>query len=140
MLVIRGAYIRGGLYSGGLAFGILRYFTNLCKVYGCEVLVFLRFQYDQTKIMGRVSCKVTKMGLTYTTENCQSYCYILYPLILGFCAHEFIVDCKKFKSSAGIEVVDIAKRLQDYGMFYLLDPIPLVGKSTTKLLPQLISL
>ena len=25
MLVIRGAYIRGGLYSGGLVFGILRY-------------------------------------------------------------------------------------------------------------------
>ena len=26
MFVIRGAYIRGGLYSGGLIFGILRYF------------------------------------------------------------------------------------------------------------------
>ena len=25
MLVIKGAYIRGGLYSGGLIFGILRY-------------------------------------------------------------------------------------------------------------------
>lgn len=37
--------------------------------------------------------------------------------ISGYCAHEFIADCRKFKKSAGIEVVDIAKRLQDYGMF-----------------------
>ena len=33
----------------------------------------------------------------------------------GYCAHEFIVDCRKFKKSADISVVDIAKRLQDYG-------------------------
>lgn len=30
-------------------------------------------------------------------------------------AHEFIIDCKPFKKSAGVEVVDIAKRLMDYG-------------------------
>ena len=33
----------------------------------------------------------------------------------GYCAHEFILDCKRFKPSAGIEPIDIAKRLQDYG-------------------------
>ena len=33
----------------------------------------------------------------------------------GFCAHEFIIDCREFKKSTGVEVVDIAKRLQDYG-------------------------
>ncbi len=31
------------------------------------------------------------------------------------CAHEFILDTRKFKNSSGIEVIDIAKRLQDYG-------------------------
>ena len=31
MLVIRGAYIRRGLYSGGLTFGILRYVSNRTK-------------------------------------------------------------------------------------------------------------
>ena len=35
----------------------------------------------------------------------------------GNCAHEFILDCRNFKKTAGIEVIDIAKRLQDYGMF-----------------------
>ena len=37
------------------------------------------------------------------------------PFFTGYCAHEFIIDCKKFKASAGIEPIDIAKRLQDYG-------------------------
>jgi glycine dehydrogenase len=31
------------------------------------------------------------------------------------CAHEFIIDAREFKKSAGIEVDDIAKRLMDYG-------------------------
>lgn len=53
--------------------------------------------------------------------------YIKLPLLLfslltdaGFCAHEFIIDCREFKKSTGVEVVDIAKRLQDYGklIFY----------------------
>jgi glycine dehydrogenase len=30
-------------------------------------------------------------------------------------AHEFIIDCRPFKQSAGIEIDDIAKRLMDYG-------------------------
>ena len=35
----------------------------------------------------------------------------------GLCAHEFILDCRDFKKTSGIEVIDIAKRLQDYGSF-----------------------
>jgi glycine dehydrogenase len=34
----------------------------------------------------------------------------------GYCAHEFIIDAKDFKKTAGVEAMDIAKRLQDYGM------------------------
>ena len=30
-------------------------------------------------------------------------------------AHEFIVDVRPYKKTAGIEAVDIAKRLMDYG-------------------------
>ena len=37
---------------------------------------------------------------------------------VGYCAHEFIIDCKRFKASAGIDTIDIAKRLQDYGELY----------------------
>lgn len=40
---------------------------------------------------------------------------ILYTGSGGTCAHEFIVDLRPFKKTAGIEAEDIAKRLIDYG-------------------------
>lgn len=40
---------------------------------------------------------------------------ILYTGANDTCAHEFIVDLRPFKSSAGIEAEDVAKRLMDYG-------------------------
>lgn len=40
---------------------------------------------------------------------------ILYTNQNGMCAHEFIIDAREFKESAGIEAIDIAKRLQDFG-------------------------
>ena len=33
----------------------------------------------------------------------------------GYCAHEFILDCRPFEKSAGLRIDDIAKRLMDYG-------------------------
>lgn len=40
---------------------------------------------------------------------------ILYTDENGICAHEFIVDLRPFKNTAGIEAEDVAKRLMDYG-------------------------
>jgi glycine dehydrogenase len=40
---------------------------------------------------------------------------ILYTDENGTCAHEFIVDLRPFKNTAGIEAEDVAKRLMDYG-------------------------
>ncbi len=40
---------------------------------------------------------------------------ILYTNHNGQCAHEFIVDLRPFKKTAGIEAEDVAKRLIDYG-------------------------
>lgn len=40
---------------------------------------------------------------------------ILYTGSGGTCAHEFIVDLRPFKKTAGIEAEDVAKRLVDYG-------------------------
>ena len=37
---------------------------------------------------------------------------ILYTNQQGMCAHEFIVDIRPFQKTAGIEAIDIAKRLQ----------------------------
>ena len=33
----------------------------------------------------------------------------------GTCAHEFILDLRKFEQTADIKVIDVAKRLIDYG-------------------------
>ena len=45
----------------------------------------------------------------------ESHYPILYAGNNNTCAHEFIVDLRPFKSQAGIEAEDVAKRLMDYG-------------------------
>jgi glycine dehydrogenase len=45
----------------------------------------------------------------------EKYYKVLYGGVNGTCAHEFIVDLRPFKTSAGIEAEDVAKRLMDYG-------------------------
>jgi len=38
---------------------------------------------------------------------------------VGFNAHEFILDVSPFKSTAGVDEMDVAKRLQDYGEVFI---------------------
>ncbi|RYP11324.1 hypothetical protein DL764_000142 [Monosporascus ibericus] len=60
----------------------------------------------------------TKIGLlnaNYMLSRLQPHYPILYTNAHGRCAHEFILDARPFRESAGVEVIDIAKRLQDYG-------------------------
>jgi glycine dehydrogenase len=51
----------------------------------------------------------------------------LYTAPNGRVAHEFIADCRDFKRTAGIEVVDIAKRLMDYGYHAPTVSFPVAG-------------
>ena len=51
---------------------------------------------------------------------------ILYKGESGRAAHEFIIDCRPFKEK-GIEVVDIAKRLMDYGYHAPTVSFPVAG-------------
>ena len=59
--------------------------------------------------------QVAILNANYMKKRLESHYKILFTGSSGMVAHEFIVDCREFKKSAGIEVVDIAKRLQDYG-------------------------
>lgn len=59
--------------------------------------------------------KITLLNANYILSRLKSHYPILYTNAAGRCAHEFILDVRKFKDSAGIEAIDIAKRLQDYG-------------------------
>jgi glycine dehydrogenase len=59
--------------------------------------------------------KVAILNANYMANRLEKYYPILYKGAKGRVAHEFILDLRSFKSSAGVEVEDIAKRLMDYG-------------------------
>jgi len=63
----------------------------------------------------RKATKTALLNANYLLARLKDHYPILYTNDNGRCAHEFIVDIRPFKASAGIEVVDVAKRLQDYG-------------------------
>lgn len=55
------------------------------------------------------------LNANYIKERLESHYSILYTGLSGRSAHEFIIDLRPFKQSAGIEATDLAKRLMDYG-------------------------
>ncbi|KAK5680221.1 glycine decarboxylase subunit P [Elasticomyces elasticus] len=59
--------------------------------------------------------KITLLNANYILSRLKPHYPILYTNDKGRCAHEFILDVRKFKDTSGIEAIDIAKRLQDYG-------------------------
>lgn len=63
----------------------------------------------------RKATQVAILNANYMKKKLENHYKILFTGSTGMVAHEFIVDCREFKKSAGVEVVDIAKRLQDYG-------------------------
>ncbi|KAI0172812.1 glycine dehydrogenase [Hypoxylon sp. FL1284] len=59
--------------------------------------------------------KLTLLNANYILSRLKPHYQILYVNTHGRCAHEFILDARPFSKSAGVEAIDIAKRLQDYG-------------------------
>ncbi len=59
--------------------------------------------------------KITLLNANYILSRLRPYYPILYTNENDRCAHEFILDTRKFKDTAGVEAIDVAKRLQDYG-------------------------
>ncbi|MCJ1386257.1 glycine decarboxylase subunit P [Xylographa soralifera] len=59
--------------------------------------------------------KITLLNANYILSRLKPHYPVLYTNTAGRCAHEFILDVRNFKESAGIEAIDVAKRLQDYG-------------------------
>lgn len=59
--------------------------------------------------------KITLLNANYILSRLKPHYPILYTNAAGRCAHEFILDVRNFKESAGIEAIDVAKRLQDFG-------------------------
>ena len=58
--------------------------------------------------------EIAILNANYIKKRLEGSYDILYTGIKGRSAHELIIDCRPFRESK-IEVVDIAKRLMDYG-------------------------
>jgi glycine dehydrogenase len=55
------------------------------------------------------------LNANYIAKRLDPYYPVLYRGARGMVAHECIIDLRPLKKSAGVEVVDVAKRLMDYG-------------------------
>ena len=66
------------------------------------------------------------LNANYMKERLQGHFTTLYTGEMGRAAHEMILDCRSFKQN-GIEVVDIAKRLMDYGFHAPTVSFPVAG-------------
>jgi glycine dehydrogenase len=59
--------------------------------------------------------KAAILNANYVAERLEQAYPVLYRGAQGRVAHECILDMRKLKTSSGVEVEDIAKRLMDYG-------------------------
>ncbi|MBB5397738.1 aminomethyl-transferring glycine dehydrogenase [Mucilaginibacter sp. AK015] len=66
------------------------------------------------------------LNANYIKTRLKDHYNVLYTGANGRCAHEMILDCRSFKAY-GVEVVDIAKRLMDYGFHAPTVSFPVAG-------------
>jgi glycine dehydrogenase len=71
--------------------------------------------------------KVAILNANYVAKKLGAEFPVLYSGPGGLIAHECILDMRPFKTSAGIEVEDIAKRLIDYGFHPPTVSFPVAG-------------
>ncbi|HMK04017.1 MAG TPA: aminomethyl-transferring glycine dehydrogenase [Ferruginibacter sp.] len=85
--------------------------------YGSASILLISYAY--IKMLGgegvKKATELAILNANYMKAKLEKYYKILYTGTNGFCAHEFIVELRSFKTSAGIEAEDVAKRLMDYG-------------------------
>jgi glycine dehydrogenase len=86
--------------------------------------------YGYIKMLGakglKQSTEIAILNANYIKERLEGYYPTLYSGENGRAAHEMIIDCRDFKTN-GIEVVDIAKRLMDYGFHAPTVSFPVAG-------------
>ena len=71
--------------------------------------------------------KVAILNANYIAKRLEPHYPVLYKGKNGTVAHECIVDPRPLKTSAGVEVEDIAKRLMDYGFHAPTVSFPVAG-------------
>jgi glycine dehydrogenase len=85
--------------------------------YGSALALLISYGY--LKMLGSDGLKeATKMAIlnaNYMMNELKEDFPILYRGVNGFVGHEMILDCNQFSKTADVQVIDIAKRLMDYG-------------------------
>src|SRR6185503_1954787 len=85
--------------------------------YGSPSIVTISWVY--IALMGRdgmtKATQVAIVSANYMAKRLEKYYPVLYTGSSGLVAHEFILDLRQFREAAGIEAMDVAKRLMDYG-------------------------
>jgi glycine dehydrogenase len=71
--------------------------------------------------------EVAILNANYMARRLEAHYKVLYTGRNGRVAHEFILDARPFKKTAGVEVDDIAKRLMDYGFHAPTMSFPVAG-------------
>ncbi|RDX73249.1 Glycine dehydrogenase (decarboxylating), mitochondrial, partial [Mucuna pruriens] len=81
--------------------------------------LILPISYSYIAMMGSKglteASKVAILNANYMAKRLENHYPVLFRGVNGTVAHEFIIDLRGFKNTAGIEPEDVAKRLIDYG-------------------------
>ncbi|XP_057425347.1 glycine dehydrogenase (decarboxylating), mitochondrial isoform X2 [Lotus japonicus] len=81
--------------------------------------LILPISYTYIAMMGSQgltdASKIAILNANYMAKRLENYYPVLFRGVNGTVAHEFIIDLRGFKNTAGIEPEDVAKRLMDYG-------------------------
>jgi glycine dehydrogenase len=97
--------------------------------YGSASILLISYAY--IKMLGakglKSSTEYAILNANYMKKRLENDFSILYTAANGTCAHEFIVDLRPFKQSAGIEAEDVAKRLMDYNFHAPTLSFPVAG-------------
>jgi len=79
----------------------------------------LPISYGYIKLLGgkglTEATKLAILNANYLKVKLEGYYKILYTGKNGRVAHEMILDCNEFSRTADLQVIDLAKRLMDYG-------------------------
>jgi glycine dehydrogenase len=71
--------------------------------------------------------EVAILSANYMAKRLSSHYPVLYRGERGNVAHEFILDLRGLKESTGVEAIDVAKRLMDYGFHAPTVSFPVAG-------------
>ncbi|KAL8503896.1 hypothetical protein ACS0TY_022577 [Phlomoides rotata] len=81
--------------------------------------LILPISYTYICMMGSAgltdASKIAILNANYMAKRLEKHYPVLFRGVNGTVAHEFIIDLRGFKNTAGIEPEDVAKRLMDYG-------------------------